>query len=878
MKKIFTLFSMLGISSVAYNQCQTSSFFGLESSYSCPDPSELSGTPFEGIFQGPGIIGNLFSPLLAGVGTHVITYSTPPSSPVAGYIATAGLPNAPVTEPLTPVTLMDDELSTALPIGFDFNFFGVTYNEFAISSNGYITFDVGSLTNGCCSGQFIPDNWEANNLIALAWNDLNPSSGGSIGYTTIGDAPNRILIVEFNDVPHYGGLTNNIFVQAKLFESNGNIEIHCTQNISDGSPHTIGVENATGTCGITATGMNANDSLSVVNEMILFTQDPGSYYLHQTGLPTNLYTGTMTGITLGNDELSPAIPLGFSFDFYGTNYTEAYISSNGFLTFDNSSNSGCCEGALIPGASEPNNLIAFAWNELNPTLGGSIGYTTIGNAPDRVFILDYDGIQHVGGGDPIKLQVKLFETSNLIEIHSTVNVSNGVAMTMGLENQTGTEAISPANRNANPAFSVIDERTIFYPYYTAVQITEVISVDDVEAPVPFDSFLEPIFAQCEVPFLNEPFADDNCSGFVVGTTNVAFPITESTTVVWTFMDAAGNTSTLEQEVVIADTQAPIASGFIITITCEQFLADEVVWTFTDGTGSVVASGGPYMGGGPGEVLEVANVNGTNGPYTFMGTTQGNFNDNVFSFTIQCQGAVVAQGLVDAGQTVNVNNIASCNSFTDIVSYCEITSLESVSATDNCAGTVVGTNDAVFPITENTTITWFFDDGNGNVTIESQNIVIQSMNTEVNTIGSSLVAAEITPGVTYSWVDCNNNMLPLGVTNQAFIPTSNGSYAVILQIGECTVTSACIEVTDLSLQQLTGDLFVIYPNPANETVYIESTQSGSVDILDISGKIVKSLLVENGVNKIDVGGFADGAYTIRMISTQNVQTRRLVINN
>jgi hypothetical protein len=38
-------------------------------------PAVLTGTPAGGTFSGPGIVGNTFSPALAGVGTHIITYS-----------------------------------------------------------------------------------------------------------------------------------------------------------------------------------------------------------------------------------------------------------------------------------------------------------------------------------------------------------------------------------------------------------------------------------------------------------------------------------------------------------------------------------------------------------------------------------------------------------------------------------------------------------------------------------------------------------------------------------------------------------------------------------------------------------------------------------
>src|SRR5262245_19395344 len=44
-------------------------------------------------------------------------------------------------------------------------------------------------------------------------------------------------------------------------------------------------------------------------------------------------SGTGTGFVLGDDQVSAAIPLGFSFNFYGSAYTDVHVASNGFLTF-----------------------------------------------------------------------------------------------------------------------------------------------------------------------------------------------------------------------------------------------------------------------------------------------------------------------------------------------------------------------------------------------------------------------------------------------------------------------------------------------------------------------------------------------------------------
>lgn len=128
------------------------------------------------------------------------------------------------------VTLDDEELSASLPVGFNFEFNGVAYSQFYISSNGFITFD-GSLDS-------FPDTDEE--FIALAFSDLDPSVGGTISYKTIGTSPNRILIVDFTDIPYYESTNADVTTQIKLFETTNNIEIHTT-NISDPEDYFYGI-------------------------------------------------------------------------------------------------------------------------------------------------------------------------------------------------------------------------------------------------------------------------------------------------------------------------------------------------------------------------------------------------------------------------------------------------------------------------------------------------------------------------------------------------------------------------------------------------------------------------------------------------------------
>ena len=125
-KKINLLAALLFLAATSWAQC---SFTGLNPNYCVNSPtSALTTTATGGSFSGNGVIGSVFSPSLAGPGTHTITYGICTSSyAVTGGTGTAWYAPTPMptvtTGPETPtsVTLGDDEVSsTAFPIGFNY--------------------------------------------------------------------------------------------------------------------------------------------------------------------------------------------------------------------------------------------------------------------------------------------------------------------------------------------------------------------------------------------------------------------------------------------------------------------------------------------------------------------------------------------------------------------------------------------------------------------------------------------------------------------------------------------------------------------------------------------------------------------------------------
>jgi hypothetical protein len=176
----------------------------------------------------------------------------------------------------TPVSAnTDDVWSPIIPIPFDFCFFGETYSEMIIGSNGVVAFDFtqsDTMPLGFCQWSFepnetIPDPVELfRTTIFGAYMDINPAVAGSgqINFEVFGEAPCRTMVINFPEVPYFS-CTNLIMTsQIVMYETTNVIEVYIEER-SDQCPTwndglaIIGIQNQDGTVGFTPPDRNTGN-------------------------------------------------------------------------------------------------------------------------------------------------------------------------------------------------------------------------------------------------------------------------------------------------------------------------------------------------------------------------------------------------------------------------------------------------------------------------------------------------------------------------------------------------------------------------------------------------------------------------------------------
>ena len=120
--------------------------------------------------------------------------------------------------------------------------------------------------------------------------------------------------------------------------------------------------------------------------------------------------------------------------------------------------------------------------------------------------------------------------------------------------------------------------------------------------------------------------------------------------------------------------------------------------------------------------------------------------------------------------------------------------------------------------------------------------------------------------TYQWLNCEvNNSAVKDATNQAFLPTQTGSYAVQVTKNGCVDTSSCISFETQStsgIKDVQEARFTIYPNPNQGVFQIAGLPTGTYKILNLMGAVVFDFTVENSdVQLLNLSHLAKGVYQV-----------------
>lgn len=153
-------------------------------------------------------------------------------------------------------------------------------------------------------------------------------------------------------------------------------------------------------------------------------------------------TGTVIAGLTNADDAAVSIPIGFNFNFYNTNQTSVFVSSNGLMTFG-TANTGFTNADLTTTPTQA--AIAPFWDDLH-TGGGAansnVYFQVLGAGPTQRLVVQWNQVRFFSGGttgDTLTFQAVLYAADGTVRFNYLDLVSgsaagnNGGSATVGIK-------------------------------------------------------------------------------------------------------------------------------------------------------------------------------------------------------------------------------------------------------------------------------------------------------------------------------------------------------------------------------------------------------------------------------------------------------------
>ncbi len=287
-----------------------------------------------------------------------------------------------------------------------------------------------SLSNASAVVGHTPTINGSNNSVTTSINDVADISWSISGDTEVADGGSANYTISLD-----GGLNADASTSIDLSLTD------ITTDASDYSSLTSAINNAISSYSGDGSLSFDGTTLSYTNTGYSLSNDPSG----ASGATSISGTGTALGIAADDVELN--VNIGFNFNFFGTDYSQFWVSDNGVLNFEDNADMTYNNVSMSSG-TELNNRPAIApfWDDLYPLSGGDIYTELNGVIGSRTLTVEWHNMHHYSdrNGDGSTFQMILYEGSNNIEFRyldldfdSSTNYDYGKSATIGIQDGSG---------------------------------------------------------------------------------------------------------------------------------------------------------------------------------------------------------------------------------------------------------------------------------------------------------------------------------------------------------------------------------------------------------------------------------------------------------
>ncbi|UTW66581.1 T9SS type A sorting domain-containing protein [bacterium SCSIO 12643] len=219
---------------------------------------------------------------------------------------------------------------------------------------------------------------------------------------------------------------------------------------------------------------------------------------------------------------------------------------------------------------------------------------------------------------------------------------------------------------------------------------------------------------------------------------------------------------------------------------------------------------------------------------------------------------------------------------------QIHGIRDVGAAESCRTTYTDVHTTCFPFLWIDGITYYSDTNGveyvlpnalGCDSVVTLDLSFNTIDSGVTVIGHTMIAQSSTGS--FQWIDCNTMQPINGATNDTFLVTQSGNYALEIIDNGCIDTSSCYTFTSVGIEhEDIGHEIYVYPNPTKNQLKIKvnknDTESIEYNLVSINGMVVRSQK-SNGSFSFDVSDLPNGVYMLEVKGNQKNKIFKVFIS-
>lgn len=279
-------------------------------------------------------------------------------------------------------------------------------------------------------------------------------------------------------------------------------------------------------------------------------------------------------------------------------------------------------------------------------------------------------------------------------------------------------------------------------------------------------------------------------------------------------------------------------------------------------------------------------------------------ENLVTLTASDGSENIATGTAKVLVVDNRSPVADEASLADATGECSVTISGIPTATDNCSGSIIGTTSDPLIYTEQGSfnITWTFEDANGNISTQTQAVIVEDVSAPTFTSPSDVVVREgFLPSLALQNVqdNCGAPQINFELSGATSASGTGDIDQVKFNFGETLVSytvddgrgnssSSSFKVTyEGPTLGFPDDIEPIrlYPNPVNKGIVTLDLGKASgplqIQIVDMAGKFVHETHSNTTISQplnLDLSHLTGGIYFIRVIGSFGLKIVKLSVEN